>query len=154
FSHPLKFKITSEGEITDKPEEPLAADVREEGDGKNLALAKVVAGLLGVSSDDIFRRAMRERRRRDQRWIAAVSVVALVLAGLAVWAEINRREAVAQRAEAEEQKKIAEQRRQEAEQNFAVAKQGAESLVFDIAQALRDQEEMRSDTVRKILGTA
>ena len=96
--------------------------MREEGDGKSLALAKVVAGLLDVSSDDIFRRAMRERRRRQQRWIAGLSVAALLLAGLAIWAEINRREAVAQRAVAEEQKKIAEERRQEAERNFEIAK--------------------------------
>ena len=135
-----KFKLDAEGQITDKPVELLAADAREEGDGKSLALAKAVAGLLGVSSDDIYRRAMRERRRRQQRWIAGLSVVAVALAGLAVWAEINRREAVSQR--------------EEAERNFEIAKQGANSLVFDIAQALRGQEGMRTETVRKILGTA
>jgi tetratricopeptide (TPR) repeat protein len=140
FAPALKFKLDADGQITDEPVELLAADAREEGDGKSLALAKVVAGLLGVSSDDIFRRAQRERRRRQQRWIAGLSVVALMLAGLAVWAEINRREAVAQR--------------QEAERNFEVAKQGANSLVFDIAQALRDQQGMRTETVRRILGTA
>src|SRR5262245_55875838 len=74
----LKFKVTAEGQIADKPEEPLAADVREEGDGKNLALAKVVAGLLGVSSDDIFRRAERERRRQGR----IKSTIGLVIAGL------------------------------------------------------------------------
>ncbi len=47
--------------------ELLAADAREEGDGKNLALAKVVAGLFGVSSDEIFRRAERERRAAARR---------------------------------------------------------------------------------------
>jgi tetratricopeptide (TPR) repeat protein len=140
FAPALKFKLDADGQITDEPVELLAADAREEGDGKSLALAKVVAGQLGVSSDDIFRRAQRERRRRQQRWIAGLSVVALMLAGLAVWAEINRREAVAQR--------------QEAERNFEVAKQGANSLVFDIAQALRDQQGMRTETVRRILGTA
>ena len=62
---------------------------------------KVVAGLLGVSSDNIFRRAERERRRRQRSWIAGLSAVAIMLAGLAVWAEINRREAVAQREVAE-----------------------------------------------------
>jgi prolyl oligopeptidase len=91
FSPALKFKVSPEGKITPTPEEPLAADVREDGDGKNLALAKVVAGLLGVSPDDIFRRAKHERRRRQQRWIAGlqhwiagVSVVALALAGLSL----------------------------------------------------------------------
>ena len=140
FSPALKFKVSPEGEITTIPDEPLAADVRDEGDGKHLALAKVVAGLLDVSSDEVFRRAERERRRRQQRWIVGLSTVVLLLAGLAVWAEINRREAVAQRLEAE--------------RNFEVAKQGANSLIFDIAQALRDQEGMRTETVRKILGTA
>ena len=48
---------------------------------------------MGLSSDDIFRRAQRERRRQQQRWITGLSIVALVLAGLAIWAEINRREA-------------------------------------------------------------
>jgi TIR domain-containing protein len=100
FSPALKFKLDAKDRITKKPVELLAADAREEGDGRALALAKVVAGLLGVSSDDIFRRAMRDRRRRQQRWIVGLSAVALMLAGLAVWAEINRREAVAQRAEA------------------------------------------------------
>ena len=140
FSPALKFKVSPEGEITTIPDEPLAADVRDEGDGRHLALAKVVAGLLDVSSDEVFRRAERERRRRQQRWIVGLSTVVLLLAGLAVWAEINRREAVAQRLEAE--------------RNFEVAKQGANSLIFDIAQALRDQEGMRTETVRKILGTA
>jgi WD40 repeat protein len=96
----LRFKLDAGGQVTSEPIEVLAADVREEGDGKNLALAKVVAGLLGVSSDDVFRRAERERRRRQRTWITGLSVVALMLAGLAVWAEINRREAVIQRAEA------------------------------------------------------
>lgn len=140
FPPALRFGLDEDGQITDAPVELLAADAREEGDGKNLALAKVVAGLLGVSSDDIFRRAERDRRRRQRSWIAGLSAVAIVLAGLAVWAEINRREAVAQR--------------EEAERNFAIAKQGANSLVFDIAQALRNQEGLRTETVRKILGTA
>ena len=97
-----EVQLDADGQITDEPVELLAADAREEGDGKYLALAKVVAGLLGVSSDDIFRRAERERRRKQQRWIAGLSVVALLLAGLAVWAEINRREAKSQRIVAEE----------------------------------------------------
>ena len=66
----LKFKLDADGQITDEFVELLAADAREEGDGKSLALAKIIAGLLGVSSDDIYRRAMRERRGRQQRWIA------------------------------------------------------------------------------------
>ena len=71
FPPSLKFKLDADGKVTDKPIEVLAADAREEGDGKDLALAKIVAGLLGVSSDEVlrhsergFRNAERERRRR------------------------------------------------------------------------------------------
>ena len=71
FPPSLKFKLDADGKITDEPIEVLAADAREESDGEDLALAKVVAGLLGVSSDEVFRhsergfrRAKRERRRR------------------------------------------------------------------------------------------
>jgi tetratricopeptide (TPR) repeat protein len=70
FPPSLKFKLDGEGTITDVPIDLLAADAREEGDGKDLALAKVVGALLGVSSDEVFRGsergfrgAKRERRR-------------------------------------------------------------------------------------------
>jgi tetratricopeptide (TPR) repeat protein len=83
FPPALKFKLDAEGRITDEPVEVVAADACEEGDGKNLALAKVVAGLLGVSSDDVFRRAERERRRkgRVRNGIVAVLVILVVAAG-------------------------------------------------------------------------
>ena len=71
FPPSLKFKLDTDGKVTDKPIEVLAADTREDGDGQDLALAKIVAGLLGVSSDEIFRHsergfrsAQRERRLR------------------------------------------------------------------------------------------
>ena len=86
----LKFKLDAKGRITKKRVEVLAADAREEADGKDLALAKVIAGLLGLSSDDVFRRAERERRaaaRRRRRVQALVGALGLLLiaAGLGWW---------------------------------------------------------------------
>jgi tetratricopeptide (TPR) repeat protein len=79
FPPSLKFKLDADGKITDEPIGVAAADAREEGDGKDLALAKIVARLLGVSSDEVFRRsergfrnAKRENRRRAR--IAAIKV--------------------------------------------------------------------------------
>jgi formylglycine-generating enzyme required for sulfatase activity len=83
FPPAMKFKLDAKGRVTKKKVELLAADAREESDGKNLAVAKVVAGLLGVSSDDIFRRAERERRaaaRRRRRVQVLVAALALLLA--------------------------------------------------------------------------
>ena len=139
FPPSLNYMLDGDGNITNEPVALLAADAREEGDGKNLALAKVVAGLLGVSSDDIFRRSERERRRKQRNWITGLSAVAILLAGLAVFAEFNRREAVEQRAEAE--------------RSFAVAKQSANALIFDIARAAR-QHGISTETVNSLLSSA
>ena len=69
FPPSLKFKLDTDGKVTDKPIEVLAADTREEGDGQDLALAKMVAGLLGVSSDEVFRHSERGFRsaKRERR---------------------------------------------------------------------------------------
>ena len=82
FPPALRFKLDSKGRIIKKCVEVLAADAREEGDGKDLALAKVIAGLLGLSSDDVFRRAERERHaaaRRRRRLQALFGILALLL---------------------------------------------------------------------------
>ena len=82
FPPALKFKLDAKGRVTKKKAELLAADAREECDGKDLALAKVIAGLLGLSSDDVFRRAERERRaaaRRKRRVQALVGTLAVLL---------------------------------------------------------------------------
>jgi formylglycine-generating enzyme required for sulfatase activity len=93
FPPAMKFKLDAKGRVTKKKVELLAADAREEGDGKNLALAKVVAGLVGVSSDEIFRRAERERkvaaRRRRRVQVSIAVLTALLVAGGAAWWKEN-----------------------------------------------------------------
>ena len=82
FPPALRFALAGDGAITDRPVDVLAADLREKGDGFELAIAKVVARLLGLAPDDVYRRAERERRRqrRLQAAVAAV-IVALAAAG-------------------------------------------------------------------------
>jgi len=81
--------------------EPLAADVRPGGDGRHLALLKLVAGLLGLNLDELRR---REQQRRARRW-AAVAVAALVVMTatslLALEATIQRRAAERRQKQAE-----------------------------------------------------
>jgi eukaryotic-like serine/threonine-protein kinase len=74
FAPAIRFEVDASGTITDRPSEALAADLRETGDGQELALAKVVASLIGVPSDEVFRRAERERRRlvRNRNAFAAL----------------------------------------------------------------------------------
>jgi hypothetical protein len=64
FPPALRFKVGVDGRITDEREEPIAADARAQGDGKEIAKQKMVAGLLGLGLDEIVRRAERLRKRR------------------------------------------------------------------------------------------
>jgi tetratricopeptide (TPR) repeat protein len=73
--------------------EPLAADLRVGKDGKELALLKLISGLLGVPLDTL---RQREARRRHQRMLAVTSlalVVMLVTSFLAVQAVLARQAA-------------------------------------------------------------
>ncbi len=78
FPPALRFAVTPDGAITDTATDVLAADLREKGDGFELALAKVVARLIGLAPDDVYRRAERERRRQGRLRMAVAAVIALL----------------------------------------------------------------------------
>jgi tetratricopeptide (TPR) repeat protein len=79
FPAALRFAVTPDGTITEAPTDVLAADLRENGDGFDLALAKVVARLIGLMPDDVYRRAERERRRQARLRMVIVAVIALLV---------------------------------------------------------------------------
>ncbi len=87
FPPALRFAVTPDGAITDAPTDVLAADLREAGDGFVLALAKVVARLIGLAPDMIYRRAERERRRQERLRAGIGGVIALLVAvgGVFFW---------------------------------------------------------------------
>ena len=78
FPPALRFKLGPDGTLTDEREEPIAADARPQGDGREIAKQKVVAGLLGLGLDEIVHRAERARRRRNRFWAALAGVFLLL----------------------------------------------------------------------------
>lgn len=89
FPPALRFKLGPDGALSEEREEPLAADARPQGDGKDIAKQKVIAGLLGLGLDEVMRRAERARKRRG-RFVGGLAAVFLLLAvaaaGSAVYA--------------------------------------------------------------------
>jgi tetratricopeptide (TPR) repeat protein len=87
FPPALRFELDADGKVSDRPITILGPDLRENADGKNLGLAKVVAGLTGLGPDDIFRRAERARRRQSRlrMTVAAVIAVLAVVGGGFYW---------------------------------------------------------------------
>ena len=76
--------------IRDGAPEPLAADVRKEGDGRAAAKLKILAGILGVPYDELRQREAARRQKRLAIIAVAASIGFLVMAGLTVFAFISR----------------------------------------------------------------
>ncbi|MGY4829954.1 TIR domain-containing protein [Sphaerotilaceae bacterium SBD11-9] len=101
FPPALRRALNEQGLPEGEPLEPIAADMRKEGDGPQRAMLKLLAGMVGVSFDDLVRRDM-QRRVRLLSVVAGASVLGLVaFAFLAVMAVQSRNEAQHQRVQAE-----------------------------------------------------
>jgi tetratricopeptide (TPR) repeat protein len=82
FPPALRFELNADGSVSDRPITILGPNLREPGDGKSLGLAKIVAGLTGLSPDDVYHRAERARRRQNRLRTAFGAVfLAITLAG-------------------------------------------------------------------------
>lgn len=93
----LKPNIEGESE-----REPLAADARKDGDGRERAFLKLVAGLLGVGFDDLAQREAQQRHKR-MAIITGASLLGMTLAVvLAVTAYVARNDAERRQGQAED----------------------------------------------------
>jgi tetratricopeptide (TPR) repeat protein len=99
--HALRQKYDRRGRPTGRRAEPLAADLREGGDGRRLGFLKIVAGVLGLGLDDLVQREHLRRQRR-LALIAVGSLMGMIIAiTLAVIAARARDAAREQRRQAE-----------------------------------------------------
>jgi len=102
FPRSLRYRVGADGQLSDVPIEPVAADIRAEGDGRRRALMKIIAGLLGVGYDELVRRELvRRHRRMTAITIGAVAGMALA-STLAAVAYIARDDAERRREQAED----------------------------------------------------
>jgi len=108
FPEALKYKVNELGHLTDERIEPLAADARESGDGKERAKIKLIAGLLGVGFDDLWRREKRRQKKRKIIWGSIISLLFIIISTLSVVSLVKWQES-------EYQKKIAIDGREAAE---------------------------------------
>lgn len=97
----LRQKYDRRGRPTGKRAEPLAADLRDSGDGRRLGFLKIVAGMLGVGLDDLVQRDQLRRQRRLAT-ITAASLAGMIAAILLAVTAISARDSARdQRREAE-----------------------------------------------------
>jgi tetratricopeptide (TPR) repeat protein len=101
FPPALRVQFDSRGRPTGQRAEPVAADLRDEGDGKRMGLLKIAAGMMGVGLDELAQREAQRRHRRLYAITAASVAGMLFTSGLAYTAIDARDEARDQRREAE-----------------------------------------------------
>jgi hypothetical protein len=81
--------------------EPLAADLRKQGDGRRLGFLKIVAGIAGAPLDALVQRDAQRKLRRVTAVTLVTAAAALAMAIMTAVAIQSRNEARHQRAEAE-----------------------------------------------------
>ena len=101
FPPALRMRVDASGRISDEPAEPIAADLRPDGDGKRLAKLKLVAGLTGLRLDKLVQREQARRQRRLAALASVAVVIAICMSVLAVMAVRGQAEAERQRAESD-----------------------------------------------------
>lgn len=111
FPEALLHAFTADGAKAGLTPEGLAADARQDGDGKQMALMKIIAGMLGVGLNEVVRRETQRRNRRIAG-AAAASVAAMLVMGSLTY------EAMSARAEAERQAAIAAAKSEEAQRRL------------------------------------
>lgn len=74
------------------PVEPLAGDLRKEGDGKERGFLKILAGISQLDFDILYRRHERAQRSRQIVWGAAAAIIIAALAGLSIFSIKKSRE--------------------------------------------------------------
>ena len=92
FPVALRQKYDRRGRPTGRRAEPLAADLRESGDGRRRGLLKIVAGILGVGLDDLVQRD-HIRRQRRLAFISTGSIAGMLIASFLAITAIQARDA-------------------------------------------------------------
>ncbi|MCP3139247.1 toll/interleukin-1 receptor domain-containing protein [Pyxidicoccus xibeiensis] len=94
FPPTLLARYGPDGQPTGERVEPLAADLRPEGDGDRAGLLKVVAALLGLGLGVLWDRDALEQRRlvRRYRFVAGTMALLTLVSLTATWAALDYRD--------------------------------------------------------------
>lgn len=98
----LRQRYDQDGKLLSENAEPIAADLRKSGDGRSLALLKVIAGMIGVGLDDLRQRELQRKQQRMVALTASSVLVASVMVVMAINAVMARNEADQRRQQAED----------------------------------------------------
>src|SRR5262249_28771077 len=83
FPPALRYKLNPDGSLSNERTEPIAGDLRPQGDGQHAVVLKAVAGIIGTGYNSLAKR--EAKRRRIRHAIAAVAGIVLLAGGIYSW---------------------------------------------------------------------
>ena len=150
FPEALRCAVDAEGNlVVNQIVEPLAADARPGRDGNDAQL-KLIAGMLGVSFDQLKRRDLQRKHRQMRRVIAASVFSCALLAVLSIWALYQRNRANANETLAKEQAGIAHRNETIAKVNEQIAKDQTEIAIKQRNLAIAQRLAISTSRIGKI----
>ena len=81
FPAAMRFMVDANGEMTDQAAEPLAANLTGSAAAREAAKLQIIAGMLGISFDELRQRERQRQRQRLTVGALAASLVAFIVAG-------------------------------------------------------------------------
>lgn len=114
---PEAIRFTLDGTRT----EPIAADARPGKDGRRDAKLKLIAGILGVSYDELKQRELQRRQRMLAVVTGSALVLVVIMGVLTAWALVAHAQAESARSAEADQRLTAQRREREARRTAAFA---------------------------------
>lgn len=140
------------------PVEPLAGDLRKQGDGKERGLLKILAGVAQVGFDELYSRHLRAQRRALIFSMGIASFVIAMLVGLSIYAYqqtlIANAQTVLANSETErakEQTKIAVAQRKAKERALDAANAASSGIVSELVASTRNWPGLDPDFRMRLL---
>lgn len=96
FPPALRFRVAVDRGLTDQPVEPIAADLRPQGEGKAHARLKLIAGLIGLGFDELRQRDRQQRFWQRLQGVMLASALVAGLSGFWHWEQGRRAETARQ----------------------------------------------------------
>ena len=101
------------------PHEPLAGDLRKEGDGKERGFLKILAGVSQIGFDDLYRRHERAKKRTFVTYAVMALTIITILSGLSAFAFNQQKIAEENEIEAVKQTQVATRKKLAMSLNYA-----------------------------------
>ncbi len=127
FPPALRFQLGADGQLSNIPAEPIAADFRPGKDGQRDAFLKLAAGVAAVGFDELRQRELQRQVRRWIRISIASAALLLLTIGLTVFAFVSRSEAITQR-------EIARKQRSRAQENLRTARASVDRFLTRVSE--------------------